>query len=85
MNSSFNIPPIDLSISKDWYKRSEREFKQRFNPDYQGPTDESNWLIPGILLVGAYPSSSSKNPLESTKIQRQLLSVGIDTFVCLHP
>ena len=24
--------------------------------DYVGPTDESNWVIPGLLLVGAYPS-----------------------------
>jgi hypothetical protein len=33
----------------------EQSILQHFE-DYVGPTDESNWVIPDLLLVGAYPS-----------------------------
>lgn len=49
---------------------------------YRGPTDESNWVIPGKLMVGAYPAS-----LDQALHERQLSSIldlGIRTFVCLQ-
>ena len=32
---------------------------------YCGPTPESNWVVPGMLLVGAYPASQVKEPCKS--------------------
>ena len=79
------LPPLDLEVSKNWYIRSADEFNiTPLNEIYTGPTEESNWLIPNILLVGAYPSDSSGNPELSTSIQKKLLDVGINTFVCLN-
>ena len=49
---------------------------------YRGPTDESNWVIPGRLMVGAYPAS-----LDQALHERQISSIlglGIRTFVCLQ-
>lgn len=74
---------LDLELSKDWYLRSV-EFRENINPTYTGPTSESNWLIPGRLLVGGYPGSYYNNPLETKKIQEALINSGIDTFVCLN-
>merc|ERR1719181_618063 len=49
---------------------------------YRGPTDESNWVVPGRLMVGAYPAS-----LDQALHERQISSIlelGIRTFVCLQ-
>lgn len=49
---------------------------------YRGVTDESNWLLPDRLMVGAYPGS-----VDSELHDRQIssvLSTGIRTFVCLQ-
>lgn len=82
------IPPIDeeLKLSRGWYDRSIEEFRKDLNPQFQGPwpLTESNWLIRGILLVGAYPAPASFNPSAADSYLEQLLSVGIDTFVCLN-
>lgn len=48
----------------------------------RGPTLASNWVIPGILMAGAFPGA-----LDDKDNDRQLkciLSKGIDTFVCLQ-
>jgi hypothetical protein len=53
------------------------------NPDaYVGPTEESNWVIYGRLLVGAYPASVHDEP--NTRILSGILKLGISTFVCLQ-
>ncbi len=55
----------------------------KINPDaYVGPTEESNWVIYGRLLVGAYPSSVHDDA--NTRILTGVLRLGITTFVCLQ-
>jgi hypothetical protein len=49
---------------------------------YRGPTDESNWVLHGRLLVGAYPADVSDAVTETTL--RGILELGITTFVCLQ-
>ena len=49
---------------------------------YAGPTPESNWVIPGILLVGAYPAS--QDDLETFDLITSILKLGIRKFVCLQ-
>lgn len=74
-----NLPPLDLTVSKNWYENSNIKFKTELDSDkniYKGPTSESNWLIPGRLLVGAYPSED--DDLE------KIMESGINTFVCLN-
>ena len=87
------IPPIDklLALSKNWYDRSNAEFGIVKNNKFRGPLKISNWLIPGILLVGEYPSGGyyfNKRyifcPKKSSEHLRILLDAGIDTFVCLN-
>merc|ERR1719272_1615103 len=48
----------------------------------RGPTLASNWVIPGLVMAGAYPGA-----LDDRDNERQLkciLNKGIDTFVCLQ-
>lgn len=53
------------------------------NPDaYVGPTEESNWVLYGRLLVGAYPSSVHDEV--NTRILTGILRLGATTFVCLQ-
>ena len=40
-----------------------------------GPTEESNWLIPGKLIVGSCPITSEE--------VEDIAQEGVDTFVCL--
>ena len=40
-------------------------FHQISRSAYVGPTEESNWVIPGRLLVGAYPSVSAARAVMS--------------------
>lgn len=49
---------------------------------YVGPTNESNWVIPGILLVGAYPAS--QDDIETFELITSILKLGIRKFVCLQ-
>eukprot|EP01039_Chlorochromonas_danica_P003487 gene3487-3820_t len=49
---------------------------------YCGPTPESNWVIPGLLLVGAYPASLSDE--ETFDLISGILKCGIRKFVCLQ-
>lgn len=53
------------------------------NPDsYVGPTEESNWVLAGRLLVGAYPSAVHDET--NTRILSSILRLGCTTFVCLQ-
>lgn len=49
---------------------------------YVGPTPESNWVIPGRLLVGAYPASQSD--VETFELLISILKQGVTSFVCLQ-
>eukprot|EP00937_MAST-01D_sp_MAST-1D-sp2_P004178 g4178.t1 len=49
---------------------------------YLGPTEESNWVLPGRLLVGAYPSHD--DDIINDRIVRSILEQGVQTFVCLQ-
>ena len=49
---------------------------------YCGPTPESNWVIPGKLLVGAYPASQSDD--ETFDLITSILKFGVSKFVCLQ-
>lgn len=46
-----------------------------------GPSDESNWVIPGLLLASASPAHSHDPELRTL---RSILRLGIKTFVCLQ-
>lgn len=50
--------------------------------DYCGPTPESNWVIPGVLLVGAYPASQDDE--ETYELITSILKERITKFVCLQ-
>lgn len=47
---------------------------EEIDETYTGPTDESNWVIPGKLLAGAFPGDDL----------RAILATGVTTFVCLQ-
>lgn len=50
--------------------------------EFEGPTSESNWAIPGHLMIGAYPADIDD---ELTIIQlSSIMSHGINIFVCLQ-
>jgi len=63
-----NLPPMD-------------EVRKRSSM-YEGPTDESNWVIPDRLLVGAYPAHKEDDLHEEQLTV--LLKCGVTTFVCLQ-
>jgi hypothetical protein len=50
--------------------------------EYVGPTPESNWVIPGVLLVGAYPASQDDE--ETHDLITSILKEKITKFVCLQ-
>ena len=49
---------------------------------YVGPTPESNWVVPGKLLVGAYPASA--DDAETLDLITSILRNGVTKFVCLQ-
>jgi len=48
----------------------------------QGPTPSSNWVIPGVMLAGAYPGALDDR--QNDRNLRSIISRGVDTFVCLQ-
>ena len=50
--------------------------------EYCGPTPESNWVIPGVLLVGAYPASQCDE--ETYELLTSILKQGVTKFICLQ-
>jgi protein-tyrosine phosphatase len=74
------------------------EYVMKHSYMYQGPSKDSNWVLPGRLLVGAYPhapidtSVSTDVNTENTNggctihdfdVLSSILKKGITTFVCL--
>ena len=49
---------------------------------YCGPTPESNWVVPGKLLVGAFPASADDD--ETVRLLSSILVLGVTKFVCLQ-
>jgi hypothetical protein len=49
---------------------------------YVGPTTESNWVIPGRLLVGAFPGVADDD--QNTALIWSILSQGVTVFACLQ-
>ena len=49
---------------------------------FVGPTSESNWLVPGHMLVGAYPGYPDDEENDITLAS--ILRCGVTTFVCLQ-
>ena len=49
---------------------------------YVGPTPESNWVVPGKLLVGAYPASA--DDADTLELITSILRNGVTKFVCLQ-
>ena len=49
---------------------------------YCGPTPESNWVLPGKLLVGAYPAS--ENDEETFALLSSILKCKVNKFICLQ-
>ena len=50
--------------------------------EMRGPTDWSNWVIPGRVIAGAYPASM--DDADTEHVLTLLLELGINTFVCLQ-
>mmetsp|Transcript_14901 Transcript_14901/g.17412 ORF Transcript_14901/g.17412 Transcript_14901/m.17412 type:complete len:279 (+) Transcript_14901:415-1251(+) len=50
---------------------------------YQGPTVESNWVIKGKLIVGAYPGVA-EDDYEHFSTLQSILNCKVTTFVCLQ-
>ena len=72
-------PPLNTVQSRNWIVN--QTYGAIINTKLQGPTRESNWLIPktpnfGSLLVGGYP--------DKMQYLTAILAAGIDTFVCLN-
>lgn len=50
--------------------------------EMRGPTDWSNWVIPGRVIAGAYPASL--DDADTERVLTLLLELGTTTFVCLQ-
>jgi hypothetical protein len=50
--------------------------------EMRGPTEWSNWVIPGRVIAGAYPASM--DDVDTEHMLTLLLELGINTFVCLQ-
>lgn len=56
--------------------------KHKLGKLMRGPTEGSNWVIPGMLMCGPYPGAlDDKN---NDMFLKRILAKGIDTFVCLQ-
>lgn len=70
------LPPLNLEKSSSWINDSILYFNEKKDPEFTGPTQVSNWIIPQILLCGGYIYSD----YELTKLK----NAGITRFVCLN-
>lgn len=68
-NTTDIFPPLDTLL-------------QIVKEKYTGPTAESNWVIPGKLMVGAYPAAYDDKTTYTNLAS--LMRLGIGTFVCLQ-
>jgi hypothetical protein len=82
-NGDGNQLPIDSNVD---YRSFQFQELEKTNvvafEKYCGPTPESNWVVPGKLLVGAYPASNDDE--ETLCLITSILRWGITKFVCLQ-
>ena len=77
------VPPDSSPVAHAWpVLESFEKIAHTAEACYVGPTDESNWVIPGLLLVGAFPASTDDE--ENTHLLSSVLACNISTFVCLQ-
>ena len=55
---------------------------QEFTTQMRGPLPWCNWVVPGRVLAGAFPGSTSDAETEAALTA--LLRAGVNTFVCLQ-
>jgi protein-tyrosine phosphatase len=69
---------------KEWAFQELEPFNSiaRRGMDYCGPSDESNWVLPDVLLVGAFPGVPDDD--ENWELITSILGLGVTTFVCLQ-
>jgi len=53
-----------------------------FKELHQGPTSESNWIIPGRVMMSSYPNDLV--PQKGKEKIEKLMKAGINCFVCLQ-
>ena len=84
--TSNSIKGIDVDTHKDpsgFHEFAKLEAPQVITYErYCGPTPESNWVLPGLLLVGAYPASNDDN--DTFDLISNILLLGVTKFVCLQ-
>ena len=73
---NISLPPLNLEKSSNWINDSILYFNEKKDPEFTGPTQVSNWIIPQIFLCGGYINSDSE--------VTQLKNAGITRFVCLN-
>lgn len=73
---NISLPPLNLEKSSNWINDSILYFNEKKDPEFTGPTQVSNWIIPQIFLCGGYIYSDSE--------LTQLKNAGITRFVCLN-
>lgn len=83
VDSDGSVADVNKSSSGNTYAFPALETDESLSFDkYCGPTPESNWVIPGKLLVGAYPASQSDD--ETFDLITSILKHGVSKFVCLQ-
>ena len=92
-NNTCSVPGITLETSSASNVQNYPDYRTyQFQPlepvskvafdRYVGPTPESNWVVPGKLLVGAYPASS--DDAETLDLITSILQNKVTKFVCLQ-
>jgi hypothetical protein len=92
-NNTCSVPGITLETSSAPNVQNYPDYRTyQFQPlepvskvafdRYVGPTPESNWVVPGKLLVGAYPASS--DDAETLDLITSILQNKVTKFVCLQ-
>lgn len=68
-SSDFQLPPLP-------------PLNDKLHLQMRGPTLASNWVIPGMVMQGAYPGALDDR--DNDRQLKTILARGVDTFVCLQ-
>lgn len=80
--ASIDHPPSNFVDHRNFEFKKLEDVNSISFKDYCGPTPESNWVIPGVLLVGAYPASQDDE--ETYELITSILKEHVTKFVCLQ-
>jgi len=69
LQSSMQLPPLP-------------RLDDKLGQVLRGPTEWSNWVIPGMMMCGQYPGALDDR--NNDTLLKHILSKGVDTFVCLQ-